>query len=1005
LSRPLNAILATIALIGLGLSFVSFRTDAAGAGGSADPATAALPAAYRETVQPFLRTYCLECHDKPEPKGDLDLSAYPTLEAVARNHERWEAVLERLQAKAMPPAKAKRQPEAGLRRDVIAWIEAFRAHEARRNAGDPGRVLARRLSNAEYDATIRDLTGVDIRPAREFPVDPANEAGFDNSGESLAMSTALLKKYLQASRSVAEHLVLKPHGLGFAPHPVLADTDRDKYCVRRIIDFYGRQKTDYADYFVAAWCFRHRASLGKPDASLADFAAQGGLSSRYLATIWATLTATTEDAGPIAALQAFWRALPPVPVPGEDTPPEAVRAGCERMRDFVVELRRQLTPRVKNLTAPGLDEGSQSLVLWKDRQLAANRMRYTGGASQIGIDWRKMVSTPDGKAASQTLIFPPETAAIEHYEATFRRFCATFPDAFFVSERTRPYMNNAMEKKNTGRLLSAGFHIMTGYFRDDAPLSALLLDPHDQAELDALWEEFDFITGAPIRQYTSFVWFERTESRTMRDPRFDFARAEDKDVTSEAMIGRLAKVYLAKARAGGASALALGAIEDHFRIISASIRRVEQARQAAQAGHVVALQEFAERAFRRPLSTAERADVAAFYRSLRARDGLSHEEAVRDTLVRVLMSPHFCYRVDLPSAGPGVQPLSDYALASRLSYFLWSSMPDAELMAQAATGDLHDPEVLVAQARRMLRDGRARALATEFLGNWLDFRRFEEHNGVDRERFKSFDDALRSAMFEEPIRFFVDLVREDRSVLELLDANHTFVNPLLARHYGIPDLSIRPDEWVRVDDARRFGRGGLLPMAVFLTKNAPGLRTSPVKRGYWVVRRLLGEVIPPPPAEVPELPSDEAKLGALTLRDTLVRHRALASCAGCHQRFDSIGLAFEGYGPVVELRAIDFGGRPVDTHVTFPQGVERDGVEGLRTYIRASRQGDFVENLCRKLLAYALGRSLLPSDDATIEDMRRRLAADGHRFGRLVESIVTSPQFRNKRALGDQAEE
>jgi hypothetical protein len=998
---------ATIATIGLCLAFVSSRTDAARAASAPDPAAAALETTFRDTVGPFLRTYCLECHDSQKRKGDLDLSAFPTLDTVARNYERWEAVHDQLEAESMPPAKAKRQPEAGLRRAVIAWIEAFRAHEARLHAGDPGRVPARRLSNAEYDATIRDLTGVDIRPTREFPVDPTNEAGFDNSAESLAMSPALLKKYLQAAQSVAEHLVLKPDGLDFASDPVLSDTDRDKYCVRRIIDFYRRRKTDYADYFAACWRFRHRAALGNPAATLADVASEASLSSQYLATIWALLTATTEDAGPIAALQALWRDLPPGPVAGDHSWPEGVRAGCERMRDFVVQLRRQLTPWVKNLTAPGLDIGSQPLVLWKNRQLAANRMRYTGGASQVGPDRLTKFLMPDAKAA-QALTFPFEPAAIARYEASFRRFCATFPDVFFVSERTRPYMNNAMERKNTGRLLSAGFHIMTGYFRDDAPLSALLLDAAERAELDALWQEFDYVTAAPIRQYTSFVWFERTESTFLRDPRFDFARAEDKDVTSEAMIARLADVYLAKARAGGASAEALGAIADHFRIISASIRRVEQARQAAEPRHVAALQEFAERAFRRPLSTAERSDVATFYGLLRARDGLSHEEAVRDTLVRVLMSPHFCYRLDLPSAGsgsgPGVQPLSDHALASRLSYFLWASMPDAELLAQAATGDLHHPEVLVAQARRMLRDVRARALATEFLGNWLDFRRFEEHNGVDRERFTSFDAVLRSAMFEEPIRFFIDLVREDRSVLDLLDANHTFVNPVLARHYGIPEPSGGPDEWVRVDDARRFGRGGLLPMAVFLTKNAPGLRTSPVKRGYWVVRRLLGEEIPPPPAVVPELPNDETKLGELTLRETLVRHRAEASCARCHERFDSIGLAFEGYGPIGELRAIDLGGRPVDTHVTFPRGGDGDGVEGVRNYLRASRQEEFVENLCGKLLAYALGRSLLPSDDDTIEDMRRRLALGGYRFSTLVESIVTSPQFRNRRTEGDQAE-
>jgi hypothetical protein len=990
---------APIAATVLCLAFVSLRTDAATA---PESAAAALEASFRENVAPFLRTYCLECHAQPKPKGDLDLSVYPTSEAVARNFERWQAVLEQLQEESMPPAQAKRHPDAGLRRDIIAWIEAFRANEARRNAGDPGRVVARRLSNAEYDATIRDLTGVDLRPTREFPVDPTNEAGFDNSADSLAMSPALLKKYLQAARSVAEHVVLKPHGLDFAPDPMLSDSDRDKYCVRRIIDFYHRQKTDYADYFLAAWRFQHRASLGRAAATLADFAREAGLSSRYLATIWATLTATNDESGPIAALQALWRDLPPAaaagPVSGNGAAPESVRAGCERMRDFVVVLRRQLVPKVKDLAAPGMHEGSQALVLWKNRELAANRMRYTGGASQVGADRLARYLMP-GTDGARALTFPFERAAIEPYEASFRRFCATFPDTFFVGARARQYVKDEREKKNTGRLLSAGFHSMTGYFRDDDPLSALLLDPHDQAELDALWQELDFITAAPMRQYTSFVWFERTDSSFMGDSRFDFARAEDKAVTSQAMIARLAEVYLAKARAGGASALAQGAIADHFRIIAASIRWVEQARQAAEPGHVAALQEFAGRAFRRPLAPAERAEVAEFYRQLRAREGLSHEEAVRDTLVRVLMSPHFCYRVDLPTAGvgSGVQPLSDHALASRLSYFLWASMPDAELMARAAAGDLRHPEVLVAQARRMLRDARGRGLATEFLGNWLDFRRFEEHNAVDRERFQSFDSELRSAMFEEPIRFFLDLVREDRSVLDLLDANHTIVNPVLARHYGMPELGVGPDEWVRVDDARRFGRGGLLPMAVFLTKNAPGRRTSPVKRGYWVVRRVLGEEIPPPPAVVPELPNDEVKLGELTLRETMVRHRAEASCARCHARFDSIGLAFEGYGPVGELRAVDFGGRPVDTRVTFPRGGEGTGVEGLRDYLRTSRQGEFVSNLCRKLLAFALGRNLLPSDDGTIEEMRRRLVLDGYRFGTLVDSIVTSPQFRNKR--------
>ena len=172
----------------------------------------------------------------------------------------------------MPPEEAPRQPGADERAAAIAWLRELSDREARRNAGDPGIVLARRLSNAEFDTTIRDLTGVDIRPTREFPVDPANEAGFDNSGESLTMSEALLRKVLTAARLVADHLVLKPEGFVFAPHPVVTDTDRDKYCVQRIVDFYNRHRVETADYLMAAWRFHHRQALGKPQASLSGIA-------------------------------------------------------------------------------------------------------------------------------------------------------------------------------------------------------------------------------------------------------------------------------------------------------------------------------------------------------------------------------------------------------------------------------------------------------------------------------------------------------------------------------------------------------------------------------------------------------------------------------------------------------------------------------------------------------------------------------------------------------------
>src|SRR5262249_5692554 len=205
-------------------------------------------------------------------------------------------------------------------------------------------------------------------------------------------------------------------------------------------------------------------------------------------------------------------------------------------------------------------------------------------------------------------------------------------------------------------------------------------------------------------------------------------------------------------------------------------------------------------------------------------------------------------------------------------------------------------------------------------------------------RFPSFTNDLRQAMAEEPVRFFLHVAGRNCSVLDFLDADYTFVNAVLAKYYGMPVPDGGPEAWFKVDHAPQYGRGGLLPMAVFLTKNSPGLRTSPVKRGYWVVRRMLGEHIPAPPPDVPELPKDEAQLGARTLPQLLAQHRDHPACAGCHQRFDALGLAFEAYGPIGERRAFDLGGRAVEDKATFPDGSEGTGIDGLRRYLREKRQ-------------------------------------------------------------------
>ncbi|MFN0111928.1 MAG: DUF1592 domain-containing protein [Blastocatellia bacterium] len=981
-------------------------------------AEAELAKQFVQTVRPFLNTYCVSCHNSSAPAASLDLQRYSTPVSVTEDFAPWTQALRKLTTQEMPPKDMKQPPES-LRQQVIAWIAAVRKNEISKRQGDPGLAPARRLSNAEYNYTMRDLTGVDLRPAREFPVDPANQAGFDNSAESLTISSALMTKYLDAARRIADHLILKPEGFAFASHPMLVETDRERYPIRRIVEFYDRQPTDFADYFQAAWRYKHRAVFGRSAATLENVAAENKVAPRYLVMIWQALEQTKEEVGPLVKLQTMWRQLPAP----QGKQADIARQGCEQMRDFVVRIRRHTEKLFPTLESPGFNTNFQPIVMYRNGLLAAHRRDFDPTALRVEGEpplrnfvvtqgppfGRKEIEELKNSIADYTkqrqedpdLIVPAGQRG--KYEAAFGRFSQVFPTAFCLRERGRFYPITSMDKE---RYLGAGLHSQLGYFRDDTPLIELILDEAQKKELDTLWHEFDFIADYTLRNYTQFIGGGARALAVNRDQHKGFA--------TEAAIFAVRDRHLARTTPDTDPRI-VEAIRQYFANANTRLRLLEQARLAAEPRQLDALLQFAARAYRRPLAQSERDEILADYRQFREQNKLSHEEAMRASISSLLVSPSFLYRVDLvdaqaqpaantnASAGAQYRRLSAYSLASRLSYFLWASMPDDELLAHAAAGDLDKPAVLTAQVRRMLKDERLRGMATEFAGNWLDFRRFEDHNAVDRERFPSFTNQLREAMFEEPIRFLTDLFQQDRPATELIYGKHTFVNGALARHYGIPSPGITPgkaDTWFRVDNAFDYGRGGLLPMAVFLTRNASGLRTSPVKRGYWVARRVLGDVIPPPPPTVPELPQDEAKAD-LSVRELLAKHRENKACAACHARFDSFGLVFEGYGPVGERRANDLAGRAVDARASFPDGSQGIGIEGVQKYIRAKRERDFLNNLNAKLLAYALGRSLMLSDEPLLEAMQNRLAANGHRVSALIETIVTSPQFLNKRTLAN----
>ena len=973
----------------------------------------ALDKQFHDTVQPFVGKYCAGCHSGKTPAGGLDFKSFDSLDSVTAEFARWSLAADRLASKEMPP-KPMAPPPQELADQIVSWVHSVRAEELRRHAGDPGVVLARRLSNAEYNDTIRDLTGQDLRPAKQFPVDPANTAGFDNSGETLTMSPALLNKYLQAARSVADDMMLVPEGFEFAPRPMKAETDRLATAVQQIMAFYTAQPTDTAKYFEAAWRYRYRAQLGAPKATLASIAADMKLSPKYLPMVWGILQ-DKGAVGPVAKLQSMWDALP---AGGDAT---AVRAQAVAMRDFVQKVRFDTAMQFAAPKVAGLPGQAQPLHNFRLEEYAQNHRGSDVAALRAEGEPAPKVTMPlprfpglhadatphymlvvnNSRAGDTDLVYP--AGQKDKYQKAFARLASVFPDVFYVSERGRYWPDNSEDQ---GRFLSAGYHNTAGYYRDDTALQQLILSPAQKKALDRLWFNFDFYADQ-----TAFTWeqyyLNNAGQIDSRDAEAGLPRPAKGNITDTAVIMDLRDRHLAKAKADPKhDPDAIKAINWYFALKNATIRNIEKARIAAEPVQIAALARFAERAWRRPLTAAECANLTAYYKALRAKSQLAHEDAIRDSIVGILMAPDFLYRFDLGGTKVAsargdrdftAAPLSSNSMASRLSYFLWSSMPDAELQRHAAADDLNNPKVLLAETRRMLKDSRVNGLATEFTGNWLGVRQFETNNSVDRERFPTFNDDLREAMFQEPIRFMQDTISNDRPVLDLVYGDYTFVNPVLAKHYGMPAVSGGNDNWVRVDNATRYNRGGLLPMAVFLTQNSPGLRTSPVKRGVWLVEKVMGIRIPPPPPVVPELPADEAKM-ELPVRDMLAAHRANPLCAACHAKFDPLGMAFEGFGPVGDSRKTDLAGRPVDTKFDFAGAAPGDGVPGLQAYIKANRQDAFVDNISRKLLAFALGRSLQLSDEALIDTMKINLAKNDYRFRALVETIVLSPQFRDRRA-------
>lgn len=485
------------------------------------------------------------------------------------------------------------------------------------------------------------------------------------------------------------------------------------------------------------------------------------------------------------------------------------------------------------------------------------------------------------------------------------------------------------------------------YHREDEPLRRLFLDAAQAKKLDRLWEELTYISQWPSTEHKNLPLF------------IGFVT---QDGTKEALAFFMS-------------------LREPFRLRAEAFEKeVEATREA----HLSGLLRFASRAWRRPLAGDE--GLRPLYAELRKK-GMSHEEAFRNVLARILISPSFLFRVEAVQAGVDAHPVSDWELATRLSYFLWASTPDAELRDLAAAGTLKQPAVLVAQVDRMLKDPKIRGLATEFGAQWLHVRQFRGNKEKNEKLFPSFDDGLRDAMFEETVLFFEEFFRAGLPLEQLVDADFTHLNETLAKHYGIP--GVKGPAWRRVDGVRKHGRGGIVTLGSVLTQQSGASRTSPVLRGNWVVETLLGEKLPKPPANVPQLPEEEG-VDNLSVREMTLRHTRVPECATCHVRIDPFGFALEGYDAIGRRRD-----KAVDTAVTLRDGTTFDGLDGLRGFVLEKRRREFRLTFLRKLLGYALGRSTTLSDQSLLEQMDK----EGGTAAEAVKRIVLSRPFLQHRGL------
>ncbi|MEO6004032.1 MAG: DUF1592 domain-containing protein [Opitutus sp.] len=964
---------------------------AIGAAAAANGADASAPNnLFDHQIKPLLEMYCYDCHGDGSHKGDVALDTISTSADIPADRETWQTVLHHVRTREMPPEDADQLPSDSERELLSGWIERELFHFDAAHP-DPGRVTLRRLNRAEYNNTIRDLIGVDFKAANDFPPDDSGY-GFDNVGDALSLPPVLLEKYLAAADKILDEAIV---------------TDPIHSAVRHIpaslADIGFNAIGDRGDGWV------HLISLEEDDASV-ELALPAG---DYVFRVQAFATRDggalkgqgsetpivfTEDPGPTRlALMLNDAFVQDFVVSTDEAHPSVyearigVPAGTQRFRASVARKRGGAANEQTMLNGRiGQQQPGIVFVKWLEiegplpaatRRTPAEKLAATGIASLSGSKERVL--------KNQAEVAMPFTT---------RRDCE-------VILRAQAYARQAGDEPAKMELRVDGRPLTT--FGVLAP-AALQPIAGQRVFSHALLAARPYVYETRVQVPAGAHLFSAVFVNGFSDPKATNPNLRERELVvqhleiadpSEPIVTPDKPAPIAALFAAVAPAKRSLLAEAKPKQIQSTSEEVAQARAI--------LGPFARRAWRRPVASAELDRLLKLY-SLARDQGDGFDASVKLAMKAVIVSPHFLFLGHgraTPSAPTNVQrvatastsntvavaaqPITDVALASRLSYFLWSSLPDDELLDLAERGELRSQ--LRNQVRRMLASPKSRALVDNFAGQWLQIRSLETFQ-PDRKLFPTFDPSLRTAMQRETELFFEHVLRADRSVFDFLTGDYTFVNARLARFYGLPEIT---GEEFRQVSLAATPRRGVLTQGSVLTLTSNPTRTSPVKRGKWVLENLLGTPPPPPPANIPEL-DDKSRQLTGTLRQQMEQHRKNATCASCHARMDPIGFGLENFDAIGAWRDRD-GDAPIDASGKLGQSDRFAGAVELTTLLAKNRQREFLHCLAEKLLTYALGRGTEFYDRPALEKIIQAASENDYRFSALILGVVESFPFQMER--------